>query len=450
MTEPTTRPQGSDPTSEPGERQAESARPPRRHRTAVIAAVVAVLVLGAGLAFALTRHSGSVRVATSPPTTQSNSTATASTSATTSTTAAPPLARGVEAPRSAIPWSQVGPGWTIATWGPTPGVAPGEQPPAGTPGPEHETTKVFLVNPIGGRYLVTTLAPPASWQIADWSPDGRRALLLQRATGGTVDQLDLTTGAVHKVASEPSLLRASYSQPAGRAVLVGRDVPATGDALRPALVRLGLDGTQQQSYPMDFPKVGQYDGSWLSTPDGTQLVMGARKGMAVVGNGGTIIRELTVPGGAGCSPVRWWDGGVVLATCSSSASPQLWLVPLSGAPPTVLTRPSGDDLGDIDAWRIPSGTFAQSLGGCGSEFLSRVGANGTTTRVAVPGIDPTKTIVVIGSHDDQLLLQATADCGGGQSLLWFSPSANTTTVVLGPPLNGGGVRDGVLYPGPLG
>jgi len=366
-------------------------------------------------------------------------------------TTAPPLARGAQASRSAIPWSQVGPGWMLAIWGPAPIPAPGEQPPAGSLTQDNETTTLFLVNPIGGRYVVTTFAPPANRQVVDWSPDRRRALLEHFGTSPGVDQLDLTTGVVRAVSVEPSLARASYTRPAGRAVLVGREVPATGGSLRPALVRLGLDGAQQQSYPMDFPTVGQYGGSDISTPDGTQLVLGTSKGMAVLGNGGTIIRELTV-GGANCSPVRWWSAGVVLASCLSADStyPRLWLVPLSGAAPTTLTAPSAaaGDLGDIDAWRIPSGTFAQSLGGCGSEYVSRVGADGATTRVEVPGVDPTKTIVVLGSHDDQLVLQASPACGGGQSLLWFSPSADTTTVVLGPPLNGGAVLGGLLSPDP--
>ena len=37
------------------------------------------------------------------------------------TTAAQPAAHGVEAAIATIPWSQVGPGWTLATWSPVPG-----------------------------------------------------------------------------------------------------------------------------------------------------------------------------------------------------------------------------------------------------------------------------------------------------------------------------------------
>jgi hypothetical protein len=172
MSEQESRPPGSDPDGEQGDRSAQGGVGPHRgRRLAIIAGVVVVVVLGAGLAFALTRHSRSVRVATTPPTSKPSTTGTSSSSATTSTSAAPPLARGAQASRSAIPWSQVGPGWMLATWGPAPGLAPGEQPPAGSPTRDNETTTLFLVNPIGGRYLVATLAPPASGQVVDWSPD---------------------------------------------------------------------------------------------------------------------------------------------------------------------------------------------------------------------------------------------------------------------------------------
>jgi len=37
-------------------------------------------------------------------------------------------------------------------------------------------------------------------------------------------------------------------------------------------------------------------------------------------------------------------------------------------------------------------------------------------------------------------------CGGGLSVLWFDPVANTSTVVLGPPLMTGGVETALSYP----
>jgi TolB protein len=56
-------------------------------------------------------------------------------------------------------------------------------------------------------------------------------------------------------------------------------------------------------------------------------------------------------------------------------------------------------------------------------------------------------VLVRGVSADKLVLQATMACGSGVSLLTYDPAANTTTVLLGPPVNGGGVTDAVPYPG---
>jgi hypothetical protein len=37
-------------------------------------------------------------------------------------------------------------------------------------------------------------------------------------------------------------------------------------------------------------------------------------------------------------------------------------------------------------------------------------------------------------------------CGAGETLLWFNPVDNSTNLILGPPLNGGGVIDALVYP----
>ena len=54
-------------------------------------------------------------------------------------------------------------------------------------------------------------------------------------------------------------------------------------------------------------------------------------------------------------------------------------------------------------------------------------------------IDPRSSIRVIGPNDGHLVVQGRASCGGGQALFDYDPAANTSTVLLGPPLNGGGV-----------
>jgi TolB protein len=67
-----------------------------------------------------------------------------------------------------------------------------------------------------------------------------------------------------------------------------------------------------------------------------------------------------------------------------------------------------------------------------------------TTRVKVPGVS--EDIVVAGATGDKLVLLAQVGCGGTDSLLTYDPAANTSTVLLGPPVNGGGVTEALLYP----
>jgi len=177
-------------------------------------------------------------------------------------------------------------------------------------------------------------------------------------------------------------------------------------------------------------------------------------GLVVMGNDGSVVRELPSPTPkAQCSPVRWWTSTVILANCQSSSGSQLWQIPLGGGAPTALTAVNsgkeddpgfGPDLGDGNAWQLPSGTFLQSAGACGTEFLSRLTPDMRTTRVTVPGVD--SSVRVTGATADKLVLQAKLGCGATTSLLTYDPAANTSTVLLGPPINGGGVTDALLYP----
>lgn len=221
------------------------------------------------------------------------------------------------------------------------------------------------------------------------------------------------------------------------------------------LERVDPAGNQQLTYP-----VGQgYEGGFLPTPDGSQIVIGTSKGLALMGNDGSAGKALPVPGGlTHCSPVRWWTSTVVLARCAPerfSSTNQLWRVPVDGGIPTPLTAINsgqeddpgfGADLGDGIAWELPSGTFLQSAGACGTIFLSRLTPDGHTTRVQVPGIT-SSSVRVSGVSGDKLVLLAQVGCGGTTSLLTYDPAANTTDILLGPPVNGGGVTEVVLYPG---
>jgi TolB protein len=235
------------------------------------------------------------------------------------------------------------------------------------------------------------------------------------------------------------------------------------------LTRIDFAGNPQLSYPTEeLGGAGQFSGRYLASRDGTQLVLGTANlgnevvprsddSLVVMGNDGKIVRTLPTPmKDAECSPVRWWTPTVVLAHCTAEhgSARQLWKVPIDGGTPTALTAANsgdesdpgfGEDLDDIDAWQLPSGTFLQSLGACGTVFLSRLTPDGHTTRVNVPGVSD--SVGVAGATGDKLVLQAHVGCGGTTSLLTYDPASNSPTVLLGPPVNGGGVETTIPFGG---
>jgi TolB protein len=171
-----------------------------------------------------------------------------------------------------------------------------------------------------------------------------------------------------------------------------------------------------------------------------------------MGNDGAAGPAVAIPGAKDCTPVRWWDaqGTVAVTRCNEPGPSRLWLVPIDGGTPTPLTAPldghKGPDYGDLDAWQLPAGTFVQAAGACGVIYLAKLNGDGTTAPVSVPEAK-SNSVVVIGVHGNDIDLKARAGCGGGQALIDYNPAAGTSTVLLGPPVNGGGVIGAVPYPG---
>lgn len=356
---------------------------------------------------------------------------------------AQPAGHGIESPADTIPWSQVGSGWVLATWSPLTGHRPGPTP-EDEPDPDTVSTTLYLVDPQGGRYPITAFPPStnAAPELIDWSGDRGRALF--RTIGSDAyTEIDLHTGKQRTITLDKSYSVPSYTLPDGQSLLV-----TSGAYNQPkSLTRLDLDGRPQLTYPV----APDFGGGYLPTPDGTELVLASDSGLDLVDNDGTPGRTLLVNREqTGCSPLRWWDAdATVLAKCGDGTS-QLWLVPIDGSTPTALTAPNdgqtGPDYGDVAAWQLPADTFVQDLGACGVIYLAKLNADGTTTEVQVPDVEA-GTIAVVGVNGDSLRLHAEAACGGGISLVDYNPSTNTTTTLLGSPLNGGGVIDAVAFKG---
>lgn len=103
-----------------------------------------------------------------------------------------------------VPWNQVGDGWTLATWNPVPGRLPGERPDPDAPAPAKAADTLFLIDPAGHRYAVTTFEPTDKGRhprLVDWSGNGGRALLTM---GDSVIVVDLHTGSQSSFPSSAS------------------------------------------------------------------------------------------------------------------------------------------------------------------------------------------------------------------------------------------------------
>jgi TolB protein len=378
-------------------------------------------------------------------------------------TAAPAAATGVEAAIKDVPWSKVGPGWMLAEWSPVTPHRPGEQRAPDEPTPQTVGTTLYLVDPTGNRYTITTFGPGSRLSLADWSGDGSHALFTPSyVTPTSAISVDLHTGAQTTI---PVAGYPRYTRPNGTAMLVSTSFNGNHPG---SLKRVDLSGKGEFTYPTDdLGGAGQFSGNYAESPDGTQLVLATANlgnevvartdnSLVVMSNDGKVTRTLPAPmPKAMCGPVKWWTPGSLLVHCTveRSSANQLWEVPLDGGTPTPLTALNsgqeddpgfGGDIGDGDAWKLPSGVFLQSAGACGTAFLSRLTPDGHTTRVKIPGVSD--DVFVTGASNDRLVVRGHVGCSGTTSLVSYDPAANTSTVLLGPPINGGGVSQAMLYP----
>jgi TolB protein len=320
------------------------------------------------------------------------------------------LKHGAQQGRAQVPWSQVGPGWYLALTDSTPRA-------------------LYLINPVGGRYLITDHLPNAEDRISAWSPDGKRVMLIrEKGTARIITELELATGrTLHTVdLGERGFL--GYTRPQGRAILV------TGSAgAATTLERLAVDGNHQLTYPQTVPGFGQLGFPVLYSADGTQLVVGGHHGIALLGNDGRLIRALPAPAGAqGCWPARWWNTATVLETCDvrSGVAYELLLQPVAGGQPEKVAGASkAYPLGFVNAWRYSEGTLLTEGAGCGPGRLD-VLRDGVIRRLTLPAGVPDSP-PVIGVAGDVITLRRAGGCPASQdSVISFNLVTGATTTLL--------------------
>lgn len=326
-----------------------------------------------------------------------------------------------------IPWASVRSGWVLTEWFQSSNVS----------------TPVYLVltSQTGQRYLVMKKSGPlAKATLLDWSGNGQSALFDTETNSGktTIYAVDLRTGAIENSFLLPAsdganFQTAGFTRPNGFGVIV--DIYTK----QPALTRYSLSGDLQMTYRSSFPAVGKLNGSWLYRPDGTELALGALHGLAVVANDGTTLAQVRLGGSSYCDPKAWWSPTVILASCAVGPHSESRLFEFNVASDTAraLTRVNqGTDDGDLAGWRVDRHVYVEVASACGYVYLAKlVGA--APVMVKVPGVPAGRSEYVVGSTHSALALTVQIACHGGPSLLWYTPSSNSTRVVLGPPATGG-------------
>jgi hypothetical protein len=333
-----------------------------------------------------------------------------------------------------VSWASVGAGWSLAEYsGSTSGgVTPRK---AGA-------TLVYLVGPSGYRdALYEWPAGQTNWTLLDWSGDKTRALF--SGPDDEVGQLVLATGKFTSFKLPGGTQVIGYSRPDGTAILATQQVMSTDKVLR-----YDLAGHLEQTLASG-PANSASDAVY--SPDGTSLAVNGAKALEQVGNDGHVIRSLPVPGDPSCLPVRWWNASTILASCTAPGhtAGRLWLVPVSGAGPTALTpqrSSSGPDLGDLNAWSLPSGLYLQATGACGVIYIAKPTSTGAAATVTVPETTGNDNQIV-AADGPRLLVRAQTSCQASTSLLWFNPATAATQLLIRAPSGLQGVVADIPYQG---
>lgn len=329
-------------------------------------------------------------------------------------TSQPTLGAGQVGTLAQVPWAQIGPGWALAVYT-TGNPATGSD----IPGP----VTLYMIDPQGGRYQVYQWpATTDPWNLIDWSGDKTRALLYDpQKSPTTLHQLTLATGQITTFTLPVAISQVQgYTRPDGENILVAQN----------GIVRYSLSGAPQARL---IQAVNSGFLSALSSANGLTEVVNDGSGLELISNAGGVIRPLPVPGAQQytCEPTRWWNSADVLVNCTPNGmmTEQLWVVPVSGATPTVLTparTASGPDRADRDAWQLPGGLYLEAVGSCASMIIGKQVADGTVQEVAVPGSSGGD--VVIATSGSQMLVRGFGWCQG---------SAQVSTLVLLNPGTGG-------------
>ncbi len=358
------------------------------------------------------------------------------------------LARGHQANASTIPWSLVGNKWTLALWNPAKDST--------SPTVAAKKSSLFLVDPLGGRYLVGRYNSYSS--LMTWSYSLRRVVLSVWQHGNsTIETVGLNNAHVYGrwAVGADTVDQLSVADASGHYLIA--TVAHGSDVNHPQLEKLSLSGRVLTRYPSSFG-AAPLGGSFAVSPTFNEIAAPAGAVaqslnfspslLSFVSANNTDKVTVSLANYDRCSALRWWSSTSVLLACASRSSterPVLLTVTKSGSIHLLTGPPPGHGLeGDINGWQLKSGLFIQEVSYCG-EFVVKYVAPTKRAIVKIP-LSTGDATTIVGATDRELLIQSTLGCEPGQSILWYNPVRSRSFVVLGPPLTGGGVQSALTNP----
>jgi TolB protein len=303
---------------------------------------------------------------------------------------------------------------------------------------------LYLVSPAGTRYEVTYFAGGAGkpQRITDVRPDGRFAIVerpnsLSPSTSWYY-RVDLATGVAVGVysASYPESSHAisyhvQFTRPTGEHLVVYRN-----DGTKQWLERRTYPGSVLAVLYSESVIGGSQDLRWLYGQTGTTVLVKHLGGIAYVSNTGTLIREVQIPTGRDCDPVKWWDADTFLAACRGHPPlyphdhyNQLWLLETNGGAGVPLTViPSGPidvvDSGYTSAHRLGgSATLLQWRGDCGTAQVRQLQPDGSGKAVTWPWLAGAHGYEITAVSGSQMGIYQWKTCDEE----WGSLALSTTT-----------------------
>ncbi|MDQ2781723.1 MAG: hypothetical protein M3Y26_04200 [Actinomycetota bacterium] len=321
-----------------------------------------------------------------------------------------------EKPRSAIPWDQVGPGWTVLT---TAATAIGI------------TTTVLLAAPNGTRYPISTAADGIV--IQDVSRDGHRVLL---SVGAQPQEWDLVAGTSRPLGVSYGWKTMRYAgTPDSGYLMLWTDSNAAVQ-----LDHRSRDGRLLATYPFTLPPVAGSPGTpglAVDRATDTAVVSTIDDQIKLVDLHTDAVATLPPPAGAsGCTPRSSWSRGEVLLACRSAGG-RLFVSPLDGS----AARPVGG-AGFSDAWPSPIGTTVLRGGDACSTSLTDIGPDGTVRSATLP---PVAAGLVLNTVVDGVASYGGTRCADdGDRLVTEDLGSGRTTVLAGPEAGGRTVRQAVV------